>query len=349
MTTRSWTRACGIIALTAMASLAGCPERSEDDDPRDSANRSADQGRAGAGPGGTQSAGGATDPTGSADPADNPGDQSGGGSGGSGAPSGGGGAAGSFAAFIAPLQTQFADRFFELGSSSISGSNSITGILKLSLCGFGNAKVVEQTIFSGSTPELDLGFDSETITEGVWTLVDAGNFIALEVREFALGAAPGALLKRFAVDFDAAGNLLGVDGRQILSTADIAAGCRQAQQLQQQLDAAAADLLNQRAVLIDGADRAEIVLCESGSYGFKAAANGQLFILEGGRWSIAPTDSGIELVLESDPAFDANGQTFTSRLAITRSASGDVILGGNTTALTAIAGNCDAAIQALLQ
>jgi hypothetical protein len=54
-------------------------------------------------------------------------------------------------------------------------------------------------------------------------------------------------------------------------------------------------------------------------------------------------------VLASDPAFDPNGQTFTTRLAITRDANGAVILGGNTTALAAIAGNCDAAIQTLLQ
>jgi hypothetical protein len=341
--TRSWTRLCGFVALTAVVTVAGCPQRDDDASARDSASRSADPGRAGGG-----SAAGATDPAGSADAADVPGDPSGGSTGGGSAPADGG-AAGSLTAFVAPLQAQLADRFFEFGSSSIAGNNSLTGILKLSLCGFGNARVVEQNIFSGATPELDLGFDSETVTEGVWTLVDAGNAIAIEVRDFALGGAQGALLKRFTVDFDAAANLLGVDGRQILSTDDIAAGCRQAQQLQQQIDAAAADLVNRRVVLIAGPDRDDIVLCESGNYGLKAQTNGQTIILEGGRWSIAPTDSGIELVLASDPAFDPSGQTFTSRLAITRSANGGLLLGGNVPTLTALNGNCETAIQTLLQ
>jgi hypothetical protein len=254
---------CGIIALTALATIAGCPERPDDDD---SANRSTDQSRAGGGSGGAQPGrGGATDPTGSADAAEESGDQPGGGSGGDGAPSGGGAAGGSLSEFVAPLQEQLADRFFELGSSSISGGNSITGVLKLSLCGFGNARVVEQTIFSGSTPDVDLGFDSETITEGIWSVVDAGSFIALEVREFAPGGAQGALLKRFSVEFDANANLLGIDGRRILSTDDIAAACRQAQQEQQLIDQAAADLLNRRATLTAGTDRGEVVLCEVSS------------------------------------------------------------------------------------
>lgn len=349
MAARIWTRMCGIITFTALASIAGCPDTDDDARTAESGNRSSGQNDAGGAAGGSQSdRGGATDPAGSADAADGPGDSPGGGAGGDGAPAGGG-EGGSLGGFVAPLEQQLADRFFELGTSSISGSNSITGVLKLSLCGFGNARVVEQTIFSGSTPDVDLGFDSETITEGVWSVVDARDFIALEVREFAPAGAQGELLKRFSVEFDAQGNLLGIDGRQILSTDDIAATCRQAQQEQQLLDQALADLTNKRAVLTSGADRGEVVLCENGDYGFKATSNGQVFILEGGRWSIELAQSGLELVLVSDPAFDANGQTFTTRLAIARNASGAVILGGNATTLAAIAGNCDTAIQTLLQ
>src|SRR5262245_15277505 len=348
MTTRTRTGMYGLIALTALATLAGCPG-GDDEVSRDSASRSTGQSQ-GSGSGAQPGRGGATDPAGSADTPAEPDEQPGSGSGGGGQPSGGAtGGGDSIAAFIPTLQAQFADRFFEFGASTISGSNSLTGVLKLSLCGFGNVRVVEQTIFSGSTPDVDLGFDSETITEGVWSLVDATSFIALEVRELAPAGAQGVLLKRFAVDFNTNGDLLGVDGRRILSTDDIAAGCRQAQQEQQLIDQATTDLTNKRANLTSGADRGEIVLCESGAYGFKAQSGAQVFILEGGRWSIELSQAGLELVLVSDPSFDANGQTFTTRLAITRGANNAVILGGNTTPLTSIAADCDAAIQALLQ
>lgn len=253
--------------------------------------------------------------------------------------------------FIDAAKRQLNDRSLELGSSlNGSGGDALTSLVKLNLCGFGSARIVETQIFSGSTPTDSFGFDSETISDGVWDVVVIANQLVLEIREgFALSNERGEIIRQFSLQVAQDGGLAGIDGRSFDVT-DFTAQCAQAEANQRPAAEAFAALSNQRVLLSAGTQSAELLLCESGLYSMKILDAGQLALLEGGAWSISHTpEAGTELVLQSDPRFDQSGQSTKSTFAVTRNAGGQIVIGNAQTRLEPIASNCEAAVQQELQ
>lgn len=253
--------------------------------------------------------------------------------------------------FIDAAKRQLGDKSLELGSSlNGSGGDALTSIIKLNLCGFGSARIVETQIFSGSTPTDSFGFDSETITDGVWDVVVIANQLVLEIRDgFALSANRGEAIRQFSLQVAQDGGLVGIDGRSF-DVSDFTAQCAQAEANQRPAAEAFAALSNQRVLLSAGTQTAELLLCESGLYSIKIFDGGQLALLEGGAWSISHSpEVGTELVLQSDPRFDSSGQSTQSTFAVTRNAAGQIAIGNAQTRLEPIVGNCDAAVQQVLQ
>lgn len=251
---------------------------------------------------------------------------------------------------VAAVRQQLGDRFFETGTSSGNGTDSITGVLRLALCGFGAARISETTIFAGGTPTEFLDFSSDTVVDGVWDVAIEGGEIVLVVRDAVAGAPDAAsapVLRRFAIDLDASGVVVAIDGRPIRSSESLAADCASLRARQEALGNAALALTNRRITIAEGDVQGTLVLCGSGNYGFVVVENGGLAILEGGRWGLELADGGVTLVLRSDPQFDPNGQTFRTTLAVSIGPAGvQVGVGANTVA--AVTGDCDAAIQQLL-
>ncbi|MBI5865719.1 MAG: hypothetical protein HZB38_14660 [Planctomycetes bacterium] len=255
-------------------------------------------------------------------------------------------------ALIAAVTQQLNNRFFEAGSSTLGGSNSQTGTLQLGLCSAGLARVTETTLFAGSTPTDFLDFDSTQTLDGVWSVVLDNAGLAIEIRDQAAGRTPGPLLRRFSIELDASGAVAGIDGRSLLRNEDLTGDCAQAEARERQLAAAITALNNQRIVLtaanVPSAGAIEIVLCESGRYGLRETQARQVTSLEAGAWSIELDASGLLLVLDSDPAFDPSGQTFRTTVAVQIDSQGGVRIGTGNSSLTPIQGNCETAIQDLL-
>lgn len=251
---------------------------------------------------------------------------------------------------IAAVRAQLADRLFETAASGGSGSDALTGINRIGLCGFGVGRIVEQTIFSGGTPTEFLDFNSDTTIDGVWSVELANGRLFLVLRNALIPgpeAANAPEVRRFAIGLDAAGRVISLGNSTIRDVQDVADACRDVQAQGERLRAASGALAGRRFQISTGGGSAELVLCPSGNYGLALREGGVTIEAESGVWSVILEEASLILQLDATPV-QPGGSPARSTVSIEIRPDGTVQIGTGTTTQDTIGGDCEAAIQTLI-